>query len=249
MWRDLVNGFRALVGRGGPSGNEARDRARVLCRYPVGCTPGNFEAFVVDISRTGMRLEGVSSLRAGERVSLAYRPYPGGDPPPENAGPVEVEVVWCRKRSHDGKLLAGVRYAGPVEASWVHHVFLEVGLAREQTGAQKRKHLRLATALRAEIRDKHTGQYLGEGKVANLSLGGVLVQSATPLSENQLVLVLIAPYNNFPILSLTGSILNCRPDLEEDMLLASIQFVNVSPAEARTLKRYIFKLLQGRSIG
>lgn len=249
MWRELVAGFRALVGLGGPTGSEARDRARVLCRYPVDCTPGNFEAFVVDVSRTGMRLEGVQQVRAGDRLSLAYRPYPGGDPPPDTAGPVEVEVVWCRKRPHDGKLLAGVRYTGSVETSWVQHVFLEVGLAREHQGNQKRKHLRLATALRAEVRDKHTGQFVCEGKVANLSLGGVLVQTATPVAENQLVLVLIAPYNNFPILSLTGAILNVRTDVEEDMTLVSIQFVNVSAGDTRTLKRYIFKLLKGRSIG
>lgn len=253
--QSLINGIRSFMGGKLPTGDETRDRARVLCRYPVNCSTGPtdvpFRAQVLDISRSGMRLEGVGELAKGSKLYIAYANYPGGEQMGNNPEPVEVEVMWTRKRPHDGQRLAGVRYsdAQQVTRSWVQHVLEEVGQSTDNTGLQRRKHIRLVTALRADLRDQVTGQTLASGKLANLSVGGVLVQTEQPVRDEQDVLVLISPYNNFPILSLPGRVRNTRFDNDEGVTFVSVQFINVSTSQTKTLKRYMANLLQGRSIG
>lgn len=256
MLKSLLDGIRSFIGGAVPSGDEARDRARVLCRYPVNCSASlqdvPFRSQVVDISRTGMRLEGVGDVARGDKLYIAYAQFPGNEQPVENpAEPVEVEVMWARKRPHDGQRLAGVRYTNPeqVRRSWVQYVLDEVGLAVEKTGEQRRKHIRLVTALRAELRDNVTGQHIAEGKVANLSVGGTLVQTEQPVKEGQTVLVLVSPYNNFPIFSVPGRVLSVRYDPDEGQTFVSLQFINVNARQLKTLKRFMFNLLKGRSIG
>lgn len=256
MLKSLLDGIKAFIGGSVPTGNETRDRARVLCRYPVNCsaspTDVPFRAQVVDISRTGMRLEGVGDVSKGDKLYIAYAQFPGADQQIDgSAEPVEVEVMWARKRPHDGERLAGVRYTDneQVQRSWVQHVLDEVGLAVENTGAQRRKHIRLVTALRAELRDNITGQHIAEGKVANLSVGGTLVQTEQPVKEGQTVLVLVSPYNNFPIFSVPGQIMSVRYDPDEGQTFVSLQFINVNARQLKTLKRFMHNLLKGRAIG
>lgn len=250
MWRSLLRGIKSLFHT--PTGEEARDRSRVLCRYSVQCRlrpdAAPFRSSIVDVSRTGMRLEDTAALRPGDTVYVEFVPGPGEQPLDGNA-PVQAEVMWARKRSHDGKMMAGVRYSAPLENTWLQHVLVEVGLARDDSRDQKRKHIRLATALRAEVRDYDTGQHMCQGKVVNMSVGGLLVQTEQPPVIERPVLVLISPYNNYPILSLKGEVLSCREDVEEGYSLLSIQFLQVSTRNAKTLKRYVANLLRGRAIG
>ena len=254
MLKSLIDGSKSFIGVNQPSGDEVRDRARVLCRYPVDCStaPGAvpFRAQVVDVSRSGMRLEGVGNLSKGDKLYIAYVTYESSEPL-ANTQPVEVEVMWSRKRPHDGERLAGVRYSSTnqVTKSWVSHVLEEVGLSMEKTGSQRRKYIRLATALRAEIRDNQTGQHIAEGKVANLSVGGTLVQTEQQVDEGQNVLVLVSPYNNFPIFSVPAKVMSVRYDPDEGQTFVSLQFVNVNARQLKTLKRFMFNLLKGRSIG
>jgi len=254
MLKSLIDGIKSFIGFNQPTGDEVRDRARVLCRYPVDCStaPGEvpFRAQVVDVSRSGMRLEGVGNLSKGDKLYIAYVTYEGSEPLGNNQ-PVEVEVMWSRKRPHDGERLAGVRYSSveQVSKSWVNLVLEEVGLSMEKTGSQRRKHIRLATALRAELRDNQTGQHIAEGKVANLSVGGTLVQTEQQVDEGQNVLVLVSPYNNFPIFSVPAKVMSVRYDPDEGHTFVSLQFTNVNARQLKTLKRFMFNLLKGRSIG
>jgi c-di-GMP-binding flagellar brake protein YcgR len=64
-----------------------------------------------------------------------------------------------------------------------------------------------------------------------------------------MVLVLVAPYNNFPIFSVPGKIISSRYDEDEGQTYVSLQFVNVNARQLKTLKRFMFNLLKGRSIG
>ena len=197
-----------------------------------------------------MRLEGVGNLSKGDKLYIAYVTYEGSEQGGSNQ-PVEVEVMWARKRPHDGERLAGVRYSSmaQVSKSWVNYVLEEVGLSIENTGSQRRKHIRLATALRAELRDDQTGQHIAEGKVANLSVGGTLVQTEQQVEEGQKVLVLVSPYNNFPIFSVPAKVMSVRYDPDEGQTFVSLQFTNVNARQLKTLKRFMFNLLKGRSIG
>lgn len=254
LLRSLIEGIKSFTGVGQPTGAEVRDRARVLCRYSVNCStgPGDvpFRAQVIDVSRSGMRLEGVGNVSKGDRLFIEYVTA-NPDDTVEPSQSVEVEVMWARKRPHDGTRVAGVRYAhaDQVSRSWVNLILQEVGLQNEGGGIQRRKHIRLATALRAELRDKGTGQHIAEGKVSNLSVGGTLVQTEQEVEVGSEVLVLVAPYNNFPIFSVPARIMSARFDEEEGQTFVSLQFVNVSASQLKTLKRFMFNLLKGRSIG
>ena len=254
MFSSLIDGIRAFIGAGAPSGEEARDKARVLCRYAVNCAAKvdgqPFPASVVDVSRTGMRLEGVATVSKGDNLWISYTDA-SDDRGDVDMGPVHVEVMWSRKRPHDGVRLAGVRYADmtQLKGTWVQSVLTEVGLSQEVSAFQKRKHIRLATALRAELRDNTSGEHLAEGKVSNLSVGGILVQSESSIRESVPVLVMVSPYNNFPIFSVPAQVLNCRYDPDEGQYFISLQFVSVNAQQLKTLKKFVFNLLKGRSIG
>lgn len=254
MLKSLIEGIKSFIGVNQPTGDETRDRARVLCRYAVDCAtaPGAvpFRAQVVDVSRSGMRLEGTGQVAKGDKLYIAYVPPVTSEAVPANE-PVEVEVMWSRKRSHDGKILTGVRYCSQEQTSrsWVNSVLEEVGLSADGGGSQRRRHIRLATALRAELRERDTGQHIAEGKVANLSVGGTLVQTEQQVEEGSQVLVLVSPYNNFPIFSVPAKVMSVRYDPDEGQTFVSLQFTNVSARQVKTLKRFMFNLLKGRSIG
>ena len=254
MFSSLIDGIRAFIGSGAPTGEEARDKARVLCRYAVHCAAQldgrPFPASVVDVSRTGLRLEGVATVSKGDQLWVSYADA-SEDRGDADLGPVQVEVMWSRKRPHDGVRLAGVRYVdmADLKGTWVQSVLSEVGLSQEVSAFQKRRHIRLATSLRAELRDSVSGEHLAEGKVANLSVGGTLVQSDASIREGASVLVMVSPYNNFPIFSVPAQVLNCRYDAEEGQNFISLQFVSVNAQQLKTLKKFVFNLLKGRSIG
>ena len=136
-----------------------------------------------------------------------------------------------------------------LEGTWVNSVLSEVGLAHEDSKQQRRRHIRLVTALRAELRDFASGQHLCGGKVANLSVGGTLIQTEASIPEGQQVLVMVSPYNNFPIFSVPATVLKCRYEADEKQNFVSLQFVQVKAAQLKTLKKFVFNLLKGRSLG
>ena len=88
MLKSLIEGIKSFIGLNQPTGDEARDRARVLCRYAVDCStaPGEvpFRAQVVDVSRSGMRLEGVGQVNKGDKLYIAYVTYPFSEQLPNN---------------------------------------------------------------------------------------------------------------------------------------------------------------------
>lgn len=240
MFRSLIEGIRSLVGGAGPTGEEARHKARVICRYPVQCSSAPDApprpSQVVDISLSGLRLEGLEGLKPHDTLWVAFADAPE---------PVKVEVIWSRKRPHDGQILTGTRYKASLEGTWVNQVLQEVGLAEQPASYQKRKHVRLASQLRAEVRDKVTGQYICDGQVENLSMGGVLIHTGQDTVDGQLVLVLIAPDDNYPILSLTGRTVRCEHD--QTGTHVSVQFVNVGARDVKILKRYLFSLVKEKA--
>lgn len=245
-----MDGLRSFIRGSATDGEEARDKARVICRYAVRCTSPSggapYPASVVDISVAGMRLEGVGAMAKGDRLDVNFTQTLGEEH--VDAGPVIAEVIWARKRAHDGVRLAGVRYLDPndLAGTWVQLVLEEMGLNRESTAFQKRKHIRLATALRAELQDSE-GATLAQGKVANLSVGGTLVQSENEVAEGTIVAVKISPYNNFPVFSVSAKVLQCRADGEKGHLL-SLQFVQVNSKEIKILKQFVVNLVKGRSL-
>ena len=250
MFASLMDGLRSFIRGSGSGGEESRGKARVICRYAVRCTApaggAPYAASVVDLSRDGMRLEGVAALAIGDRLDVNFTQTMGEEH--VDAGPVIVEVIWARKRAHDGVRLAGVRYvdANDLGGTWVQLVLEEMGLNSDSAAFQKRKYIRLATALRAELQDAK-GVTLAQGKVANLSVGGTLVHSESEVAEGTVVGLKISPYNNFPVFSVSAKVLQGRSDGTKGHLL-SLQFVQVNAKEVKILKQFVSNLVKGRSL-
>lgn len=242
MLKNLLDGIRAFVGSQPLPGEEVRDRARVLCRYPVDCrllnAESEFRALVVDVSRSGLRLESVGAVQRGDRLRVALVEQKG-------LGAAEVEVMWARERAHDGVRLAGARYLDTAQAgaSWVQKVLEEVGLSLAGEEPQRRKHIRMSTSMRAELRHPESGELLSQGRVSNLSVGGSMVAGDQPLAVGTSVQVLLAPYpEGIPIFGVAGQVVASSPES------LSLQFVHVSPRQLKTLKRFLFTLLKERSL-
>ncbi|MGE0488252.1 MAG: PilZ domain-containing protein [Vulcanimicrobiota bacterium] len=250
MLRELLKGIKAFVIGGElPTPDESRIAPRLLCQYRVNLLYGDteFKASVVDIGSTGMRLEGVPEMNKGDHLRISY---PFAEHFQEDVG-FEVEVMWTRVRTHDGVRLTGVRYikqGEELKGTWVRTLQEEVGLHGDST-FQKRKHVRLATTLKAEVRDLDSGRFLSQGKVNNLSVGGALIESPEELKKNNRVMALIGPHLNYPTLSVHARVLNSRADEDDGVYLHSLQFVDVNKKQLKTLERLVLKMLQGRSLG
>lgn len=248
MFSKFLDGLKQIVlGPPSKSGQDGRSRTRVLCRYPVLYSQeGSVEqhrAYVVDIGISGMRLEGVQKFKKGDLIRVASA-YPGME-----QNKLQCEVMWCRQKGNE--FSAGIRYVETEEnlkGSWVKVILQELGLA-DENAFQRRKHLRIATTLRCEIRNLRTGHYITDGRVLNLSVGGALVQSANSVDDGAQVLCLIGPYSNYPTLSISAKNLNTRYDEDEGCYLHSVQFSTLKPRDVKQVGKYVVDLLKGRSVG
>ncbi len=231
--RQIALGPRVKVGE------DHRSRIRVFCRYPILLTSDEGpvdRAYCVDIALSGMRLEDVRKLKKGARVQVASA-FPGLE-----QDQIDCEVVWCRERISGG-YNAGLRYA---EATgWVKVVLEELGLD-EQRVSQRRKYLRIPTSLRAEIRDLETNRPLADGKVVNLSMGGLLLRSDGELPPDSEVLCLFGPYSHYPNLSVEGRVLSSAYDEEEQHWFHSLEFHDLTGREVREVGRLVVSFLKER---
>lgn len=244
--KDLLKGIKAFITGGElPTPEECRQTPRLLCQYRANARyqGRDFKVSVVDIGATGVGLECEQEVPRGETFAISY-PL-SNEFVADNA--VDVEVAWCRRRQEDGKILIGARYtsdAQRLQSSWAWVLLDELGLGRN-TAYQKRKQLRLATALKAELRDSESGHFLTRGKVANLSVGGALIESPDPLRSGSRVLALIGPHLDYPTLSIHGNVLSSR-DGDEENHLHSLQFVDVSKEQMKNLEKTMLKMLSGQ---
>ncbi|GMU54367.1 MAG: hypothetical protein AMXMBFR33_35130 [Candidatus Xenobia bacterium] len=243
MFNKFLEGLRqiALAPRTRP-GEELRSRIRVLCRYPVQIESGEGppdRAYVVDIGLNGLRVEDVRRLKKGSLVQVASA-YPGLE-----HNRLTCEVVWCRERISGG-YNAGLSYETAPPGSWVRVILDELGLDEER-GAQRRRYVRIATSLRAQVRDLSSNQLLTEGRVVNLGLGGVLLRSPRQLAEGNEVLCLFGPYSHYPHLSVEATCLSSHYDEDDQDWYHSLGFANLTAREVREVGRFVVGLLKERS--
>lgn len=246
-FKELLKGIKAFIQGGNlPTPEECRETPRLFCQYRANVRhQGNdYRASVVDIGATGVGLEGGERVSSGDILQISY-PL-SGEFVEENA--VEVEVVWCRVRDHDKKILVGARYTEnqtKLENSWVWTLLHELGM-KGNSAYQKRKHVRLATALKAELRELESGRFLTQGKVNNLSVGGALIESGDAIKRQTQVLALIGPHLNYPTLSIHARVINSRDDEDSETKLHSLQFIDVSKAQMKNLESLVLKMLAGQ---
>lgn len=246
----LLQGFRSFVlGEESLSTQTGRASPRILCHYRVNLRNDGreFDATITDIGITGMRIVGVPSLSRGERFEISY---PFSDEFKEEHS-FEVEVMWCRSRASDNAQLAGVRFIKQGEelrGSWVHLLLHEVGLLGDAV-YQRRRLSRGDAQFRALVTEPKSGRKLLVGRVNNLSVGGALVESKTPLQAANQVLALLGTEPTHPAVSLSVRVLGCRLDSSDGNYLISLQFVDFTKEEFRALQELIVAMTEGRAPG
>lgn len=242
-----MKGVRSFVlGTDVLSSEENRSSPRILCHYEVNLRNSghDFDAVITDIGITGMRIEGVPLLQRGEHFEISY-PFTDGF---QEHHSFEVEVMWCRRRSDNNKLVAGVGYLKQGEelaGSWVHALLTEVGLLGDSV-YRRRKHLRLPATQHVALFSSQDGSPLCKGVLNNLSVGGALVVCDASVKVDQNVLALIGEDTKKPTLRLRSRVIHSQRDPEDGRHLISLQFIDFGQEEFKALQSLIMVLLEGR---
>jgi len=112
------------AGSGPKRPKQQRAMTRVACNIAVICKQGDkaSKARVLDIGLNGMRLAVLERFPVGAKLEVV--PEVGG------MEPVNVEVLWCRKRRNQEVLEIGISYPDPEEkltTSWVRVAMQRLG--------------------------------------------------------------------------------------------------------------------------
>jgi len=231
---------------GGPShvGLERRHAPRLAGQWAAIARNGNdqFPVSIVNVGPSGLGLEASRRSASGNIISISPAPahHAGA-----NESEVEIEVKWCYVREHDGRVIIGTRFVAGnhLEESWLGPLLREASLNWGDQ-EQKRKHVRLNSVLKAELRELETGRYLNEGDVSNISLGGILVKTTKSMHAVPPLLVLIGPYSNYPTLFLPARLVNSRQDDDGRVFLHALEFLNTSPEQKETLESLIKGIME-----
>lgn len=239
FFRSLARNLKRVVLGRGESLDQKRSLTRLRCRIPVLCQgqQSSFEATVVDIGLHGMRLEVPHKIAGGQIMAVSYKAA-GGRKGPEK---VVTQVRWCRKKRNAEVLEAGVEYVERDEKltkSWVDHVLDEVGYD-ESSVFEKRRSLRAPGRLLGYL-ETRGGRY--SGSVANLGLGGALLEVGKALARGTPVEVEIGPDHGLDALRLEGKIAHVTRG--DQGWLNGVVFSDLAPAQAELLGQYIFLLMR-----
>ncbi len=236
----LLQGFRSFVlGDELLSGEEGRSHPRIVCHYEVNLKNLNseFDAEITDIGISGMRIEGGPLLKRGERFKISY-PFAEGF---REEHAFEVEVMWCRRRADNRRLVSGVAYVKQGEllhGTWVHTLLTEVGLLGDAV-YQRRSPSRQRPSHQVALCSARGGRPLGRGHLNNLSVGGALVECHESFQLPKGVLLVIGEDQQKPTLTLRCRVIETRKDPDDGQSLVSLQFVDFNREEFKALQRLI----------
>jgi hypothetical protein len=174
----------------GARATQQRSPRRSPCQFEVAChtSHGSFLLQVTDLSRGGLRARIPVRLQPGDMVCLAY---------PRKIGQIYDEitarVAWCSTLPDRSGIEAGFTFLGALDTlsqSWVDPLLRS--LDPELVTRDLRRHLRVSTSLRAEVTlPTDMARDPMEGRVVNLSCGGVLFVGDDPLDVGTPVTVLL----------------------------------------------------------
>ena len=234
-----------LAGHNGSGVADNRRRRRAACQHFAIVTRGTlrYRVSLVNIGMMGLGLEGGKASAPGDKFFLSPQTYG----PSSEEQKVEVEVVWCYSRDFDARTITGVTFVSPQNQSqgtWMGKLLKEaftMGANREQA----RKHVRMNSVLKAEIRRLDQGSFLLEGDVANISVGGALIKCRNVLQSTAPLLVLIGPYTNYPTFYLHARLVNSRAHNDGNQeYLHALEFVDVSSEQREMLATLVNRLIE-----
>lgn len=238
--RGVARSLKRLVLGEGESLEQKRSLTRLQCRIPVRCQGENlgFDALAVDIGLQGMRLEVPQKLPNDTVLAVSYHSL-GRRRAPEK---VVTQVRWCRKCATSNSHEVGLEYVGGDSnhpRSWVDYVLDEVGYDEESV-FERRRSLRAPGKLLGYLVTKG-GRYAG--RVANLGIGGALLETTRALARGTPVEVEIGPEHGLTRLVMSGKVRHVRR-AEAEGWLNGVVFEELRPEQVELLGHYLFWLMR-----
>lgn len=237
-----MNFFKKLVQRILPPQDVATEERRESVRL-------NFEveiqvewdgrsrpAKIVNLTFTGLCIEAGFALSEGRELLLKR----------DQVGPpFRGTVLWCKAREN-GRYIAGIECELDEEKlinSWLEPTLVEAGFLADYLN-EKRTLVRVAGRLDCTLTGS-AEEVLGSGKVADLSLGGALLEWPGDLKTGGDVSFSTEGLGKLDPLKGTATVASCRPG-EGDIWLVGIQFKEVDSAQVRA---YMTSLMKASSEG
>ena len=223
--QDLIQGLLRLVPREVPT-EERRETLRLYCEVEVLLWVEGMihKAKVLDVHLTGLCLDAVEPLKAGQKVSLARDDF---------GHPWEGRVLWCRPRTKAKGYLIGVGYPSDPEMlrnSWLQPALLSIGFQSELL-EEKRRLLRVpCKAMECSLVGLN-GEAYPSAHLRNLSLGGAQLECREPLDERLPLHFETEAKKGFPKLKCLAKVVYCRED--KGFWLCGVRFKEREEADIR----------------
>jgi c-di-GMP-binding flagellar brake protein YcgR len=229
---------------------DKRKSVRIRCSINVTAHSGKeeFAARVVEMGKEGVRLEVSRRLKPGTKygIEVKHKAISASVLDYEIMN-VWGEVLWCRKKRLSSRMLAGVRFIdnpSHIERSWVRFILRRLGYD-SKTVFQKRKDIRVGASV--SVRYMMGRERMGDGKISNIGIGGILMECVNSLPVNQEIHLRIGPYASMEALVIKGVVLQCRRDAATRLWKLGIRFTEHSPKQTQILGRYIVRFLKETS--
>lgn len=219
--------------------SDKRRSPRIECRCEVEFvdlhgTKG--KGFLIDISKKGLQMETETKLYKG--VTLAIKAPE--EEMLDRTAPFMAKVRWVRKKHGQYRIGLALPQGIEDDPHWLEALLTQLGYAED---GQRREHIRASSEIRGQLTlDDDDERVSHSVELLNLGMGGALIKSGTSFSKDAQFSLLIGPFKDLPILSLTGTILRVVEKSGKDFDLFPCSFRPNEESEAATLKEYILKL-------
>lgn len=246
-WHRLKETFRSTQPGSGLANFKDRAAPRVHAAIAALCSVEDEAAFVVDIrslSITGLRLLSPQRIKAESRCVLRV---PIGlrlqDRETTEYITFAVATVWSRRRPRSREYEVGVRYDEPCNDKrdrWLRLVMETYGfsMTSERRRGGERHPVHLPVTIRAA-----TGGIGLEGKVTNLSLGGMRVQITDPPPPmDQVVGLEVGPLPGMDVLPLPARVINVLREKPTAPCHLGLEFETLTDEQKDRLLRLVYHL-------
>ena len=221
------------------STKDKRQTPRIECRCEVEFVDENGKkgkGFLIDISKKGLQLETETRLAKGLTLAMKAPEEEMLD----RTTPFMAKVRWTRKRH--GQTRAGLALPNGIEEdpNWLESLLNQLGYSED--GTQRREYIRATTEISGQLTLDDEDRTTQSVELLNLGMGGALIKSKTPLPKDCQFSLIVGPFEDLPILSLSGTVLRLVKKEGRDFDLFPCRFNPTEEKDADILQEYILKL-------
>lgn len=221
-------------------------RIRTYIRLEIQIVDSKASAIVTDLSLDGLRLRSNLQIEEGDRIEVFFLDDAGET----EKGSILCRAVWVSDIGSAGRPTyeAGLNFEDSEEnmqESWVRYVLEQLGFDENKT-FQKRRYLRANGKLPARVFTAKENNVTGE--IVNVGVGGALLATDEPLTENTQIHCEICLWRILPALRLPCRILSVRKEESEGSddqpkYLHSLLFLGMDTEQVKLLGNYVIYLI------